>query len=191
MYWIHEDVDYPQNSAIMRAGMDGSHMELLTLRPKAKAELDLVVDHASRFLFWVEPTDLIPKEQNSWEILRSNMDGGNVTKVIRLREKPTRIHIVGDRLFWTRTGDTFVTGCDKETGNNLKAHDWHHSSESADHLIIVSSKPLSDRPERHPCSFSQLCSHICVPTPAGYMRCLCPPGYRLMPDGWTCGLKLI
>lgn len=218
MYWLYEDTANPENTGIWRGGMDGSQMKLITQIPNAKAEHDLVVDYSCKSIFWVEPTAVVgtvseeeedwereilfrntdrvgplaagtaSEEVQHWEILRSDIDGKNVRKVIGLQEEPVRIHVVGDRLFWTSSSGNRVTSCHKETLNNLMTHELPNLSEDREDLIIVSPDPLSAQSgRRHPCRAGRLCSHVCAPTPAGYMRCLCPPTHNISSNGWTCG----
>ena len=156
-------------------------------RFKARKVLDLTVDHFSRLLFWVEWVRLPGRDGDVLEIFHSDMNGRNANLTIRLQKGPVQFQAVGNRLFWTAIGSKWVRSCDKETAN-LMTHGLGNLDESEPNFFIITSKPI--RIEKNPCIPNALCSHICIPTPAGYMRCLCPDGYKLGPDGWTCGEEM-
>ena len=164
--------------------MDGLDMAVLIHRPNVKNDLDLIIDHTAGLLFWVE-CEWLFRADRLWEIFRSDLDGKDVKSTVRLQRKPIRIQVLGNWIFWTSVGDNGVTSCDKETANNLMLHTLSDfNATQSDLLVLIPTSSI--KTYRHPCAGS-LCSHLCVPTSVGYMRCFCPNGYELMSDGWTCG----
>ena len=78
-----------------------------------------------------------------------------------------------------------ILGCDKETGDNFRMHELGQHDLWLDLLVQITAAQVET--DRDVCILGALCSHICIPTPSGYARCLCPTGYKLREDGWTCG----
>ena len=155
--------------------------------PNVMADL-ITVDHSSRLLFWTVRED--PPGTGSFSgIYFSDINGQSVRLAIGLKMFPSMIQVAGNRLYWVTTDDKVLRSCEKVTGNNLITHELHNWDGSVKRLLVISGG--SDiQTGRFPCSEEALCSHICVPTPTGYMRCFCPHGYQLLPDGWTCGEHL-
>ena len=166
--------------------MDGSGAVAHLIR---NVVADLVtVDYSSRLLFWTASwsNPFLTRGWRFWGIYFSDMHGQNV-KVAFLGEGQglDAILVSGNRLFWANKYDKTLSSCDKETGNNFVRHEMRDWDWKTEHLGIDS--PTSAIPEgKYPCSKGALCSHICVSTTSGYMRCLCPDGHQLLPDGWTC-----
>ena len=63
-----------------------------------------------------------------------------------------------------------------------RLHDWDGNVKS----LVIFSAGATVGVGRNNCSDPSLCSHICVPTPAGSVRCLCPDGYLALPDSKNC-----
>ena len=154
----------------------------------------LTIDHSSQSIFWVErPIEFWTRDL--YEIYRSDLDGQSVRLAIRLKNDPHQIRVAGNRLFWmdsaswhSGSGNTMFS-CDKDTGDNLMAHELQGLDARREFVVI---SPASEVPSGDdPCIPGALCSHMCVSTPAGYLRCLCPTGFQLMSDGWNCGKGLL
>ena len=170
--------------------MDGSSGVLIieNIIPKS-----LTLDHASKLLFW-----LIDKYWDfgvAHEIFHSDLHGKNVRSTMRVGKRLQRIRVAGNRLWMMlESREKKILSCDKETGDNLKAHELGfglpEQYEKAGDFVIISEPPV-DGTGRDACARHGLCSHMCTPTPSGYMRCLCPTGYKLLSDGWTCGKQLL
>ena len=180
MYWILGDEDGPEFAGIWSGAMDGTSGTLII--PRERDVLDMTIDTTSKLLFWLE---MVLFELH-WEIYNSDFDGNNMKLTIKLRNEPHAFQVWGNHLFWTTVGQESVISCEKTTANNLMTHGLSQLNLEKPNFLIVS--PMTGVEERqHPCTAGGLCSHICIPTAVGYMRCICPVGYRLLPDGWTCG----
>ena len=153
--------------------------------------LRIHIDPTSKSLFWAELVKPV-KPDKWWEIHSSDLDGNNVKLVISLKDEPVALGFISNRLFWTNSLKETLGSCEKETGNNLRTHKLRNLNTNSPGFLILN--PHSHmQAEKHPCTTAAgaLCSHICVPTAAGYMRCLCPFGYKLQSDGWNCGTCLL
>ena len=183
IYWTFVDSFNSTRNGIWRGAMDGSDPYVAQIAPNVNATL-ITLDFSSRKIFWVECRSS-DEQQISWGIFFSSMDDFNVTLSIEVILEPQLLRIVGKKQFWINS-DKVLISCDKETGNNLRTHDllgWDQNI----NLIEIISESSTLPTARSPCSKGSLCSHMCVPSTTGYMRCLCPDGFRLRSDGWNCG----
>ena len=170
---------------LWRGGIDGSGPVLLGYIGNASL---LALDESSQLLFFVETVNLFGRER-VWDICYYIVEESKRKCTIRLLTRPIRIRVVGNRVFWVSVGDRVVKSCDKVTANNLMTHDVGVLNGNITDFLIISptASKNNSRINTDICASGALCSHICVPTPAGYLRCLCPQGYTLMSDGWNCG----
>ena len=167
--------------------MDGSNRTLILRRHMVgRVVIDLQVDPISRLLFRAEQVKLFPGKQ-IWEIIHSDLDGNNENLTVALQKRPIRIRIAGNRLFWISADDMSVSSCHKQTADGLTAEKLPDLDTSVTDFLVITPNSSTQETESDPCTTGALCSHICVPTPAGYMRCLCPHDYKLQSDGWNCG----
>ena len=164
MYWCADE-------GIQSSGMDGSYILKLIEGP---CQGPLATDGDS--LFFASQGAL------RW----SDLDGGNIHTLIDLGSNPEMLVVAGPAVFWTLQSYPVSTvySCDKITANNLRVHKVTVRSPILD--IHVAYKGSQSLRERNPCHGGGLCSHICALTSTGYMRCLCPEGLRLAPDGFIC-----
>ena len=128
----------------------------------------------SRQLFWVVQLSS-PETGDFWGTNYSDMEGKNVKFSISVLKPPILIHPAGNKLYWISWQDKVLRCCEKETGNNLMSYTFEDWDSKVQHFIII-DRDATIHVGRNPCE-KALCSHICVPTPAGYMKCLCPDGY--------------
>ena len=185
MYWTGNDGKNLERTGVWRSEMDGAGSSLLVQRFDVKIEPDMSMDHASRLLFWVENTTPFSGEE-LWEVLHSDLAGKLVSRTIQLRRQPLGIQVAGNTLFWTTSGANRIMSCEKVTGNNLIKHQLRDFNAKATSFLII-QPPSYYQVGKNACATGGLCSHMCIPTPAGYMKCLCPRGCKLLPDGWNCG----
>ena len=176
MYW------YTGDDGIWRGDMDGSAGSLLI--PKVHLS-SLTLDHASELLFWLGP-GFGTREIG---LFYSDLNGNNVRQNDRLGSANGRIRVAGNRVWITSFSYRYllqrrILSCDKETGDNVKTLELGKEPVT-DFSIPISAAQVQTG--KDVCILGSLCSHMCIPTPSGYMRCLCPTGYGLMEDGWTCG----
>ena len=182
------DENNVDQTGIWRSEMDGASKAVFIQRFTVKVEPDLSIDHSSKHLFWVENTSPFRGEE-FWEILHSARAGKTVRKTIQLRRQPLGIQVSRNTLFWTTAGAKGITSCEKETGNNLMNHQLAEFNAQATGFLIINPVTYYEM-GKNICTAGALCSHMCIPTPAGYMRCLCPRGCRLLQDKRNCGKTL-
>ena len=135
----------------------------------------LAVDQQSGWLYWFQG-----KTVNF-----SKLDGQKAAMLIRLAERVRQLRAAGDHVFWLSNSSRQLFSCRKLNANGLKRHEMESSEAGRfDNFYVLHS---NNWPETgiNPCG-GQLCSHICVPTPTAYMRCLCPHGLELLLNGRTC-----
>ena len=181
------------NPGIWMSGMDGSNITRII--PNVRAAL-LTIDHASQLLFWVEEKMLTfcSRESPFPVIYRSDVNGKGISWTNLLNNHPSGLRIVGSRVFWldkVTFSRSTLTSCE---GGEVMGEITHELNDAeadvADFLIIqptVNSSIPTEGNDNDYCIPDALCSHICIPSATGYMRCFCPMGYKLGPDGWTCG----
>ena len=162
--------------------MDG--LDRILIIPSKKPKL-LAIDHPSQLLFWAERRGHF-STCYSYEIFHSDLDGRDIGLTIRLQDAPYRISVEGGRLLWTVIGSGTLSSCNKESGNNLMTHPLADMKIVHTDFAVISPDPPTET-AKDLCVSDGICSHLCVPTLSGYMRCLCPSGYKLMSNNWTCG----
>ena len=115
------------------------------------------------------------------------------TVLIRLSDMPKELKVAAGYVFWsswsTVDNTWSIFSCDKSSGNGLELH---VSKGIPSFGRVVNFDVILQTPQDSNSNIcgGGLCSHICIPTIAGYMRCVCPKGFRLGSDGWTCGNDL-
>ena len=165
--------------------MDGSEGTLII--PSKTPKL-VTIDHSSQLLFWVERAGHFTSGY-SYQIFHSDLNGKGMRLTISLRSMPYKLGMAGSRVLWTTMGHNTVSSCERGTANNLMTHELSGMNPAKPDFVTVS--PISYvQGDPDPCTPGALCSHMCIPTPSGYMRCLCPHGHQLMPNNWTCGESL-
>ena len=175
---------------IASSGMDGSDWRVIVQDLDVDA---LTVDQHGASLYWIQEARNEASTSRSgklMEIMSSDLNGENVRRVVTMdKQNVLGLSVVGDWIYWWVTLDSTqvrIYKCNKENANGLDLNDIHieQKNTGADPFLFV----LPSHPEKHqgPCT-GQLCSDICVPSTTGYFRCLCPAGFTLMSDGWTCG----
>ena len=189
MYWV-------EGLQIWIADMDGRDRRIMNNRHDEI--VDLTVVHSTHFVYWIQRW--WDAEMQYWNIARVKHPA-EVYTVITLSKNPIRLRIAGNRMFWLTFGENYVSSCDKLDASHLKTQELRDfNANVTDFLVIPPSANTEDGDENEeededkdtedlpddPCTAGSLCSHICVPTPTEYMRCVCPDGYQLLPDGWTC-----
>ena len=171
---------------IWKGEMDASAGGLIITDVRAGS---LVIDHTSNLLFWLNI-------DNSHDVFYSDLAGNNVRSAIRASNTVRRILVVGNRLwvsfYWGRDNERYgILSCDKKTGDNLKMQQlgiFEATDQRMNFLVI--SEPAKAQTKKQTCARKGVCSHMCIPAASGYMRCSCPTGYMLKPDGWNCGTRL-
>ena len=113
------------------------------------------------------------------------------TLLISLSDLPQEIKVVDGYVFWSSWSPSKNTwsifSCEKGSGNRLEQH---VSTKVDPRGPTVTFDVLFQNPEHSNICSGGLCSHICIPSIAGYIQCACPVGFRLRSDGWTCGIYL-
>ena len=180
--------------SIWMSGMDGS--DVTKVIPNVTAAL-LTIDHSTQLLFWLERKAAVRPwgRMEYYAIFHCQLNGKGIKRTTVLSHPPSRLRLAGSKLFWldkTSFLQNVLVSCDKRNGSNLQAHALYGAQASVvDFLILepttttVSSGTQSEYYDR--CIPDALCSHMCVPSATGYMRCFCPLQYELGADGWTCG----
>ena len=198
MYWSVTWDDLAAGSGrpmkgITTCGMDGSGLKVIVQDTYVYA---LAVDQHSASLYWahkvyeevVEGRPVSPQ----LKIYKSDLDGKKVKRVIVADYNHLLgLSVSGDWLYWWDTmnkSQIRLFSCNKKNANDLSLHEVQVAPSGTPdvdrlHLFLLHAHPPKPK---GPCN-DQLCSHICVPSPNGYMRCLCPPGFSLMSNGWSCG----
>lgn len=183
----------PLQPGIWMGGMNGLNVTRIISNVAAGF---LTFDPSSQLLFWVESRFVggSSSETLVYDIVHGSVDGKSRSRTIGLTHPPIQLRVAGSRLFWLHTKSFpsrgAVISCEKLNGSHLRRHklNGQEGNISVDFLIIPAvSSEVDAKGGDHICNPAALCSHICVPSVTGYMRCLCPWGYRLKPDGWTCG----
>ena len=164
--------------------MDGSGGTLIL--PHARA-VDITVDRTSKLLWW----RTVGKDRRTIQLFYSDLDGRNVRPAMKLHGTGGRIRVTGSRLWMYissfRHRTRGILSFDKLTGDNLRVYELELADGLTDFLIL--NGPTHVQKDKDFCISGALCSHMCVPTPSGYMRCLCPTGYRLTSNERTCGTQ--
>ena len=186
MYWIIEGPArnaVPEGSlGIYRGAMDGSDGNRII--PSKFPKL-LTVHHSSQLLFWVERVGHFSSGY-SYQIFHSDLDGDGVRLTISLPSMPYKLGVAGSRVYWTTMGHDTLSSCERDTANNFLTYQLPGLNVALTDFVIVRPNP-GIQASWDPCIPGALCSDMCIPTPTGYMRCLCPQGHQLLPDNRTCG----
>ena len=162
--------------------MDGSERALII---QSKFPKLLTVDHSSRLLFWVERLGHFSTGY-SYQIRHSDLDGEGIKLTISLPNLPYKLALAGSRVFWTTAGYSTLSSCERDTANDFVQYKLSGMNSFKPNFLMVSTSSGIHSAGNDPCIPDALCSHMCIPSPTGYMRCLCPQGHTLMPNNWTC-----
>ena len=176
---------------IVSNGMDGSDLKVIVENMSAEA---ITVDQDSASLYWALGVS-ISESNTLFMIMCSDLNGKKVRKVV-VTERDSNLlglRVVGDWLYWWDSthsrSHVRLHMCNKRSGNDLAKYVTKNAQKGVSEwevpflYLILPHPPKS----KSPCSSGKLCSHVCSLTPNRYMRCLCPVGYTLLPDGWNCG----
>ena len=110
------------------------------------------------------------------------------TRLIRLVDMPEQIKATDGFVFWSSwsvsTKKWSIFSCEQRSGNGFELLE---SRPNVPWGRIVHFDVMSKYPDHRNICGGGICSHICIPTTAGYMRCACPEGFQVRSDGWTCG----
>lgn len=185
LYWAVEG-----GKSILRSHMDGTVHRASTnfsfvVRTVAVDQDDGLLYFAgkgsSHYLGQSRPT---PDNRISYCDFESNTH----SRLIQLSDMPEQIKAMDSYVFWSSWSASENTwsifSCEKKSGNGLEQH---ASGAIAPWGRIVHFDILSRNPQSSNICSGSLCSHICIPTVARYMRCACPMGFKLRSDGWNCG----
>ena len=183
LYWLAK-------GAIYRGHMDGSICEHLRISTTGSV-IALHVDQSSNALYFVTSTVVKGRGTPSFQIAHAGLDGQNAQVLVRLAEEVKQLQTAGNHIFWLSNSTQTLFSCRKTSADGLKKHEFKSGKGQglSQFYLIHSDTQPTKREMINPCA-GNLCSHICVPTPTGYMRCLCPAGLELLPDGWTCSPPL-
>ena len=183
---------------IASSGMDGSDLKPVLENLDVRA---LTVDQNSASVYWIATCceanfySEKPKIQMA-RIYKGDLQSDRLRGLrVMQMDYPLVLGLtVADTwLYWWDTPDLSLTQmrlfrCNKSSANHMSLHEVHiEQSRTPDVDRLFLFLPHSHPPKpKGPCT-SLLCSHICAPSPTGYMRCLCPAGFSLMLNGWSCG----
>ena len=111
------------------------------------------------------------------------------SNLISLVDLPEQIKPTDGYVFWsswsTSKNTWSIFRCEQRSGNGFELLESKAITPLLDR--IVNFDVIIQAPHHSNICGGGLCSHICIPTTAGYMRCACPVGFQLRSDGWTCG----
>ena len=177
LYWL-------PRCAIFSGYMDGSNCRQLETSMTGTAVIALHVDQGSNSLYWVSTTRSI-RGSSSFQIFYATLGSQNPQVLIRLADYVKQLRTAGNRVFWLSSASRQLFSCRKVSADGFKRHEFRRGeAEMVDNFYETHA---GNQPTMmaYPCA-GNLCSHICVPTPTGYMRCLCPAGLELLSNGKTC-----
>ena len=181
-YMVTDKVAYPR-PGIWMSGMDG--LNATRIVPDVRAAL-LTIDHYSQLLFWVQ------ENTKSYDICYSSVDGTGVKRAMGFHNRPHRLRIAGNRLFWldkeTYSRSVVLSGSKYEAGGAVMHNLEDARDDVVDFLVVepIANSGIQAGSNDY-CIPDALCSHMCIPSTTGYMQCFCPYHYELGSDGWTCG----
>ena len=164
--------------------MDGSDLKPVVENVYVQA---LTVDQEAALLYWLDGSYSEAGTTNLKVIMYSGLNGENTQRLMMMEHTHDvlGLSIVGSWIYWWEELDSNqlrLFKCNARNGNDIGFQDIIIEQHNR-FLFLPHSLPTKSK---GPC-IGQLCSHICVPSPNGYMRCLCPTGYALKPNGWSCG----
>lgn len=174
--------------------MDGTVSEAI-VTDRESGFGSLTIDHYSDLLFWLQWPEFNPYRPR---IMSSDPDGQKIRLLIELYQWPEQLRVDRQRICWIQDISNsswkkkVAFCCDKVTAVHLTEHQipglqsWVNLDEDIIQKLITQNSSI-EVTQLLPCKDERLFSHLCVPTPANYMRCLCPTGFQLLSDGWTCG----
>ena len=173
-------------------GMDGSDLRPVVHNVEVHA---LAVDQDSGSLYWIQDQrdSHGGGKSNLKEIVYMDPNGRNEQSVVAIQSlRVWGLSVDKDLVYWWDTlrnnSRIRLFKCNKKSANDLSLREIEIGPLPKGHLDPPFLLPLYSHQHKPvgPCT-GQLCSHICALTPSGYMRCLCPAGFSLMPNGWSCG----
>ena len=169
--------------AIFKSDMDGSNVEIVVRNSTTEV---IAVDSMSGKLVWSQETQNV---RGGEQHTIATSDGQSL---LTSTCKPLKLCVTGDDLMFIVecVENIFLRRLNKITG---LTHTYGELSQLRSDKIqdirvfYPKSKP---RQTENPCRNSG-CSDICVRNPGNSSRCLCPPGFHLLPDNFTCGKTFI
>nr|XP_034830019.1 very low-density lipoprotein receptor-like [Maniola hyperantus] len=177
MYWT----DFGMEPKIERAGMDGSHRQII-VSDDLLWPLGITLDFVRERLYWVDT--------RLHTISSCNYDGTERRVIFYsisiLFRKPLSITTFEDWVYWVDWDSNAVYRANKFNGN--KVHAVTQTLRDIHGLQVY-------HPYRQPEGVNHCvnvhCSHWCLPAPqvgpnSPKVSCSCPNGLQLMPDNQTC-----
>ncbi|XP_072945356.1 very low-density lipoprotein receptor isoform X3 [Epargyreus clarus] len=180
MFWT----DWGQMPKIERAGMDGSHREVI-VSYDVKWPNGLTLDLVRKRVYWVDA------KMNT--ISSCSYDGSGrrlilySTDVLR---HPFSITTFEDWVYWTDWDKNAVYRANKFNGKDVMAITSIHALQNP--MVIHVYHPYRQPDGVNYCAaVNGHCSHLCLPAPrlaphAPRVSCACPTGLRLLPDNQMC-----
>lgn len=180
LYWT----DWGSVPKIERAGMDGSHRQVIVAQD-VKWPNGLTLDLVGKRVYWLDA--------RLHTISSCNFDGTNKRVVLNSDEyllHPFSITTFEDFLYWTDWEKHAVFRANKFNGSGIEAITAIHSMQNP--MVVHVYHPYRQPDGENFCTaVNGHCSHLCLPSPlinskSSRISCACPDGLTLLPDGLMC-----
>ena len=166
--------DWGTHPGIMRAGMDGAHLQRIVKMPEGDWPNGVAIDSVLDRVFW--------SEAKRHTLESAKLDGSD-RKIISMGKvgHPFSIALFEDTIFWSDWETRSIKSVNKFTGKNetvlLKEG----------HLVPMGITIYHPNLERlsvaNPCAGLSFCSHMCLLKAFGGFTCACPHGMNMSRSG--------
>lgn len=177
LYWTQHGANDAQNTSVCRANLDGSNAQVLIRPPQVLKPHSLAIDYVSGRMYWF---DTVINNIGSCDL-----NGDDYHSDLKFNDEfISGISVLNDIIYWLQSSNDENHNRTTLMVYNLRTKTKSSLLSSTRWLRNLHVYGAESQTGTNLCNDeSHDCTHVCVGSPGGEFRCLCPDGMTMTDSG--------